>query len=87
MALEPKTVTAGTDAEVNAELRDMKRRFRVGAALTLSVFFLAMAPLIPVLVRQSWADSHSSLSAIYAHHARDRVGTLCDLPDNAHPLR
>ena len=60
MALEPKTVTAGDDAEENAELRDMTRRFWIGAALTLPVFFLAMAHLIPALSRQSWADSHAS---------------------------
>jgi hypothetical protein len=38
MALEPKTVTAGTDDGENAELRDMTRRFWIGAALTLPVF-------------------------------------------------
>ena len=35
MALEPKTVTAGTHDEENAELRDMTKRFWTGAALTL----------------------------------------------------
>ena len=60
MALEPKTVTAGTDDEENAELRDMTRRFWIGAALTLPVFVLAMAHLIPALARQSWANSHAS---------------------------
>ena len=50
MALEPKTVTAGT--EENAELRDMTRRLWIGAALTLPVFFLAMSHLIPALWRQ-----------------------------------
>ena len=60
MALEPKTMTAGPDAEENAELHDMAQRFWVGAALTLPVFVLAMAHLIPGLARQSWADSHAS---------------------------
>ena len=60
MALEPKTVTAGTDDEENAELHDMTRRFWIGAALTLPVFVLAMAHLIPALARQSWVDSHAS---------------------------
>jgi len=51
MALEPKTPlvgAAGTEEE-NAELRDMARRFRIGAALTLPVFLLAMVPVIPAL--------------------------------------
>jgi Cu+-exporting ATPase len=60
MALEPKTVTAGTDDEENAELRDMTRRFWIGAALALPVFVLAMAHLIPALARQSWVDSNVS---------------------------
>ena len=53
MALEPKTVTAGTDGEDNTELRDMTRRFWIGAALALPVFVLAMAHMIPVLGRQA----------------------------------
>ena len=60
MTLEPKTATAGTDDEENAELRDMTRRFWIGAALTLPVFVLAMAHLIPALARQPWADSDAS---------------------------
>ena len=60
MALEPKTVTAGTDNEENTELRDMTNRFWIGAALTLPVFVLAMAHLIPSLGRQSWVDGHVS---------------------------
>jgi len=51
MALEPKTPlggAAGTEEE-NAELRDMTRRFWIGAALTLPVFLLAMAHVIPAL--------------------------------------
>ena len=60
MPLEPMTATAATDDEENAELRDMTRRFWIGAALTLPVFVLAMAHLVPALAAQSWADSHAS---------------------------
>ena len=45
MALEPKTVTAAP--EDDTELRDMTRRLWIGAALTLPVFALAMAHLLP----------------------------------------
>jgi len=60
MALEPKTATAGADGEENAELLDMTQRLRIGAALALPVFVLAMAHLIPVLGRQPWADGDAS---------------------------
>jgi Cu+-exporting ATPase len=46
MTLEPKTVVAGSE-EDNAELRDMTRRFWIGAALALPVFILGMAHLFP----------------------------------------
>jgi Cu+-exporting ATPase len=45
MALEPKTPIGGE--EDNAELRDMTRRFWIGAALALPVFILAMVHLFP----------------------------------------
>ena len=60
MALEPKTLTAAPGEEGNAELGDMTKRFWIGAVLTLPVFVLAMAHLIPALARQSWVDSHAS---------------------------
>jgi Cu+-exporting ATPase len=60
MPLEPLTVTVVEDEEENAELRDMTRRFWIGAALTLPVFVLAMAHLVPALAAQGWADSHVS---------------------------
>ena len=60
MPLEPMTVTAVTEGEENAELRDMSKRFWIGAALTLPVFVLAMAHLIPSTTVQSWANSHVS---------------------------
>lgn len=60
MSLEPKAVTAGTDDEENTERRDMTRRFWIGAALTLPVFVLAMAHMIPGLGAQSWVNSDAS---------------------------
>ncbi|MDP3073774.1 MAG: copper-translocating P-type ATPase [Opitutaceae bacterium] len=48
MALEPKTVSAAP--EENHELRDMTRRFWIGAALTLPVFVLGMLHLVPSLM-------------------------------------
>jgi Cu+-exporting ATPase len=54
MTLEPKTATASPDEGENAELRDMTRRFWIGATLAVPVFILAMAHLIPVLGRQPW---------------------------------
>ena len=60
MALEPKLASAGTDDDENAELRDMTRRFWIGAALALPVFLLAMAHLIPALARRSWVESSVS---------------------------
>ena len=53
-------IAAGADDEENAELRDMTKRFWIGAALTLPVFVLAMAHLIPALARQSWVDGNAS---------------------------
>jgi Cu+-exporting ATPase len=46
MALEPKTISAGTPGD-DAELIDMTRRFWIGAALTLPVFVLAMSHFWP----------------------------------------
>jgi Cu+-exporting ATPase len=60
MALEPKTANASPDDEENTELRDMTRRFWIGAALTLPVFVLAMAHLIPALGRQLWVTGDIS---------------------------
>ena len=60
MALEPKSGTADTDETENAELRDMTRRFWIGAALTLPVFLMAMTHMIPVVGNQAWVDSHVS---------------------------
>ena len=60
MALEPKTATAGPDEGQNAELHDMTRRFWIGAALTLPVFGLAMAHLIPAIGHDAWVMSDAS---------------------------
>ena len=46
MTLEPKTVVAGAE-EDNTELRDMTRRLWIGAALSVPVFLLAMAHIVP----------------------------------------
>ena len=46
MALEPKNVGAETEEE-NAELRDMTRRFWVGAILSAPVFVVAMWHMLP----------------------------------------
>ncbi len=48
MTLEPKNVAAGGE-EDNAELRDMTRRFWIGALLSLPVFVLAMWHLLPTV--------------------------------------
>jgi P-type Cu+ transporter len=45
MALEPKTITL--DDRPDPELIDMKRRFWISAVLTLPVFALAMAEMLP----------------------------------------
>ena len=53
-------MTAGPDEGENTELRDMTRRFWIGAALALPVFVLAMAHLIPALGRQPWVNGAAS---------------------------
>jgi len=46
MTLEPKNVVAGNE-EDNSELRDMTRRFWIGAVLSAPVFLLAMWHMLP----------------------------------------
>ena len=60
MALEPINASADDDDGGNAELKDMTRRFWIGAALALPVFLLAMAHMIPPLGRQPWAGGDVS---------------------------
>ena len=57
MTLEPKNAGAGSEEE-NAELRDMTRRLWIGGALTLPVFLIAMAHLLPNA--PTWVDSDPS---------------------------
>jgi P-type Cu+ transporter len=52
MALEPRIVTA--QEEENPELRDMTRRFVVGVGLTVPVFALAMADMLPGSPLRRW---------------------------------
>jgi Cu+-exporting ATPase len=59
MALEPKTISAAADEE-NPELADMARRFWIAAGLTLPVFVLAMAHLVPSLAHQEWLAGDAS---------------------------
>ncbi len=59
MALELKT--AAPDAEEdNSELRGMMLRFRVGAALALPVFVVAMAHLVPAWSHAEWVNGNAS---------------------------
>jgi len=63
MALEPMTVTL--EASDDGELRDMRRRFVVSAALALPLFVIAMADMLP--------------GAPFAHFAMSRVGLFVQL--------
>jgi Cu+-exporting ATPase len=47
MALEPRTIPLGPEAEANPELDDMLRRFWVSAALTLPLLVLMAADFLP----------------------------------------
>ena len=60
MTLERKTARSGTNEDENAELRDMTKRFWIGATLALPVFVLAMVHLVPALARQPWVESSLS---------------------------
>ena len=59
MALELKTVSIQDD-EDDPELRDMTRRFWIGGALTVPVFLLGMAHMLPLGAITQWADSDFS---------------------------
>jgi P-type Cu+ transporter len=59
MALEPKAGAAEPE-EDDSELRDMRRRFRIGGALALPVFIAAMTHLIPSLAHSALADGDAS---------------------------
>lgn len=60
MALEPKVMKANMDEVENTELHDMTKRFWIGAVLTLPIFILAMAHLIPALGLPFWQNSNAS---------------------------
>lgn len=60
MALELATPSGTTDPEDTDELHDMTRRFWIGTVLTLPIFVLAMAHLIPVIGEQVWVDGDVS---------------------------
>lgn len=57
MALEPLTASATDEEPENAELLDLTRRLQIGAILTVPVFVLAMAHMIPGLASQDWVNS------------------------------
>jgi len=59
MALEPKTISAEA-GEDNSELCDMGLRFWVGGALTLPIFVVAMAHLVPVSSNAEWVSGDVS---------------------------
>jgi Cu+-exporting ATPase len=54
MPLEPKVVTNAADEHARHEIRDLSRKFRIGLALTLPVFLLAMLPMIPGVSLERW---------------------------------
>jgi Cu+-exporting ATPase len=60
MALELKTASAMSGEDDNTEPHDMTRRFWAGAVLTLPVFVLAMAHMIPALGNQAWLMGDAS---------------------------
>ncbi|MCC7376058.1 MAG: cadmium-translocating P-type ATPase [Verrucomicrobiales bacterium] len=59
MALEPRAMDPES-SEDDAELRDMTRRFRWSAMLTLPVFVVAMAHMIPAWRHAEWAVGDAS---------------------------
>ncbi|MBX3732880.1 MAG: heavy metal translocating P-type ATPase [Verrucomicrobiae bacterium] len=59
MALEAKTITPEV-VEDDSELRDMTRRFWIGTALTLPVFIVAMAHLVPAWSHAEWVSGNAS---------------------------
>lgn len=68
MALEPIITSQSGEEEDNNELRDMTRRLWVGSVLTLPVFVLAMAHVLPFIGHESWVMSDMSrwIQAIFS---------------------
>ena len=85
MALEPREATG---EEINPELVDMTRRFRIGLVLTIPVFFLEMGSHIPVLGlyhlvsarTSSWISRNPARSGDSITRSRSKVVEL------SHPL-
>ena len=59
MALEPKSISADSSKD-DSELRGMTRRLWIGALLTLPVFIVAMAHLIPAWSHAEWVAGEVS---------------------------
>jgi len=60
MTLEPRVVTATASFADDAELRAMNVRCRIGGALALPVFILAMGHLLPASTVQEWMEGPMS---------------------------
>lgn len=60
MALEPKTISDGTDEHAQQQIRDLSIRFWIGLALTVPVFVIAMGGMIPALQMRDWLPTHIS---------------------------
>ncbi len=58
MALEPRTISV---EEENPELKDMRRRFWVSLALSVPVFLITMADLVPGLRGVNWLTAHARI--------------------------
>ena len=100
MALEPRTVTRRRSEEQNPELRDMRRRFWVGAALPLPLLVLGMSDLFPALspARTAARPALAELGATRPRHAGGALGRVAVLrarlgvdrqpqPQHVHPDR
>ncbi len=60
MTLVLKTPVVGADDDENSELDNMTRRFWISAALTLPVFIVAMAHLVPAWSHAAWLSGNVS---------------------------
>ena len=78
MALEPKNVIAG-DEEENAELRDMTRRFWIGAVLSAAGVRPRDGAPVPVGTPEWVAERFVALGAIHSQHAGGALGGLAVL--------